>query len=137
MAAPSSFDCTRCGACCCNPLENEREGVREWVAVEAAAPLLSRRDLVRKLVVLDAAGEPHLRLDRQGRCLALRGALGDRVRCSIYAVRPQGCRRVQPGDRDCRQYRAERGLDAVEATPAATRRRRRRRRSRSTRPTGS
>jgi Fe-S-cluster containining protein len=103
-------DCTTCGACCVNPLENEAEGFRTWVEVAPGEPLLKRKDLVRKLVVVDADGGRHLRLDRDGRCLALQGALGRRVSCRIYAQRPKPCRRVQAGDPDCLRYRAERGI---------------------------
>jgi uncharacterized protein len=106
-----TYDCTRCGACCANPEENEAAGFRSWVEVDRAATLWRRRDLVKRLVVLDDQGEPHLKLDPSGRCLALRGALGKSVRCSIYAHRPSACRRVQPGDRDCERYREARGIE--------------------------
>lgn len=92
-----------------NPADNAAEGFRGWVEVADDEPLMRRRDLVRKLVVVDDAGR-HLRLDGEGRCLALRGALGRRVRCAIYAQRPRPCRRVQPGDAECRRLRAARGL---------------------------
>lgn len=55
-------------------------------------------------------GVRHLRLDASGRCLALLGAVGKNVRCAIYAQRPHGCSRVQPGDRECLRVRADRGL---------------------------
>jgi Fe-S-cluster containining protein len=105
-----TFDCQTCGACCVNPLENEAEGFRSWVEVGPKEPLLKRKDLVRKLVVLDEAGDPHLKLDSAGRCAALKGALGKRVTCGIYHLRPRGCRTVQAGDADCRRYRRERGI---------------------------
>lgn len=39
-------------------------------------------------------------------CVALRGTLGVRVSCSVYAKRPQTCRTaVVPGDRVCRTLR--------------------------------
>jgi Fe-S-cluster containining protein len=103
------LDCTRCGACCVNPRQNEAEGFRTWVEVEEGEPLLRRKDLVRKLVVLEG-GKAHLRLDSSGRCLALRGALGRKVGCDIYSLRPRGCRRVQAGAEDCLAYRREHGL---------------------------
>jgi uncharacterized cysteine cluster protein YcgN (CxxCxxCC family) len=49
-------DCSTCGACCVNPLENETEGFRTWVEVAPGEPLLKRKDLVRKLVVVDPDG---------------------------------------------------------------------------------
>jgi Fe-S-cluster containining protein len=69
--------------------------------------LLARRDLLRKFVTADEAGSPHLRLLADGRCAALRGALGRRVSCAIYHVRPKACRTVQPGDGDCLRARDE------------------------------
>jgi Fe-S-cluster containining protein len=110
-----SFDCQRCGACCTNPDENAREGRFDYVPVEAGARLLSRRDLLRKYVTQDGAGSPHLRVMADGRCSALRGAVGRRVACAIYHLRPAACRRVQPGDGDCLRARAERSVDASSA----------------------
>lgn len=107
--AGEAFDCQSCGACCRNPDENRAEGVNVWVEVAANEPLLRRKDLARVLQ-RDDEGNVHLRLVDGGRCIALLGALGKRVRCSIYAVRPAGCRRVMPGDNRCVQYRAEVGL---------------------------
>ena len=106
-----TFDCQRCGACCTNPDENVREGRSDYAPVESHARLLSRRDLVRKYVAPDTAGSPHLRLLADGRCSALRGAVGRSVACEIYHLRPAACRRVQPGDGDCLRARAERKVD--------------------------
>jgi Fe-S-cluster containining protein len=105
------FDCRACGACCANPDENRAEGVIDWVEVGAREPLRADARLAARLLVENAAGECHLRLDPAGRCLALRGRIGRRVTCTIYALRPEGCRRVEPGDARCRQYRRERGID--------------------------
>lgn len=113
-----SFDCQTCGACCTNPRENEREGRCDYVPIEADARLLSRSDLVRKFVrPATAPDEPaHLRMLDNGHCAALRGALGRRVYCDIYHLRPRACRRVQPGDGDCLRSRAERQI-ASEHSP--------------------
>lgn len=102
--------CVRCGACCTNPSENVREGVTAYVEIAPGDAILKKKDLVRKLVVLDAAGVPHLRLAKDGRCLALRGAIGREVRCEIYHHRPTPCRRVEPGGALCLRYRADAGL---------------------------
>jgi Fe-S-cluster containining protein len=80
------------------------------VEVERGAPLLSRKDLVKKLVTKDEGGVLHLRLDGSGRCLALSGTLGVRVSCRIYSLRPAACRRVEPGAADCLRYREARGI---------------------------
>ncbi len=98
-----------------NAAENRAEGRSDYVAIEPGARLLSRVDLVRKFVaVTDDAGkhtaQPHLRMDKDGRCAALRGALGSRVHCAIYHLRPRPCRTVQPGDGDCLRARRENGL---------------------------
>jgi hypothetical protein len=105
------FDCRACGACCQNPDENRAEGVVDWVEVGAREPLLADARRTARLVVTNARGEQHLRLDPDGRCLALRGRIGRHVTCTIYGLRPAGCRRIEPGDARCRQYRRERGID--------------------------
>lgn len=105
----ASLDCQTCGACCTNADENRREGFRDWVEVDRRDVLLSRR-VAARLVVYNADGVPHLRLDDQDRCVALRGKLGQRVFCSIYEIRPRACRRVEAGSPRCLQYRAERGI---------------------------
>jgi uncharacterized protein len=105
------LDCQACGACCKNPTDNVREGYGAYVEIAPGDAILKRRDLVKKLVVLDDEGTPHLRLDASGRCLALRGALGRSVRCAIYHHRPTPCRRVEPGSDLCLSYREDHGLD--------------------------
>ena len=106
-----AYDCVTCGACCTNPDENRAEGFRFYVEVDAGAPLLKKADLVKKYVVRDEDGVPHLRLDPSQRCSALRGKLGHEVHCAIYALRPRGCRLVEAGSPRCLQYRRERGID--------------------------
>jgi Fe-S-cluster containining protein len=107
VGAPSQLDCRSCGACCRNPLENQREGVHAWVEVADDEPL-RRRARAAALLQRDADGRVHLKLVApDDRCIALRGRIGANVRCSIYDVRPRGCRRVEAGDRRCLQYRAE------------------------------
>jgi uncharacterized protein len=103
------FDCMRCGACCRNPAENRADGSREWVEVAPDEVVATRKQHAR-LLERNAAGVLHLRLVEDERCIALRGAIGRQVRCAIYAVRPRGCRKVQPGDRGCLRYRADAGL---------------------------
>ena len=105
-------ECTRCGACCVNPPANAAEGFARYVELAPRDLILRRPDLVRRLVVLDEdGGGGHLRLDPAGRCLALRGRVGARVTCTIYAERPAACRKVQPGSGECERARAALGLD--------------------------
>jgi Fe-S-cluster containining protein len=105
-----AYDCVTCGACCCNTDENRAEGY-PWYLEVRDTPLLDKRDLQKRLVVYDPDGVPHLRLDPSGRCAALVGKIGRQVHCSIYALRPRGCRLVQAGDPQCLQARKERGVD--------------------------
>jgi hypothetical protein len=112
---PAALDCQTCGACCVNLPSNRAEAFTSWVELAPGDALLARRDLVRKHVVRDAAGVPHLRLAADGRCLALRGRLGGDVSCGIYRLRPTPCRRVQAGDPQCLRYRAEHGLGSSAA----------------------
>jgi Fe-S-cluster containining protein len=111
MGTAADLDCRACGACCANPDENRAEGVVDWVEVADGEPLLDDARLAARLVVTNPAGERHLRLDPDGRCLALRGRIGRHTTCTAYALRPRGCRLVQPGDARCLQYRRERGVD--------------------------
>ena len=102
-------DCLTCGACCTNPQENRDEGFRDWVEIEPGEVILKRK-VAQKLVVRNADGVPHLRLDGD-RCAALRGKLGQRVLCSVYEIRPRACRRVEAGSERCHQYRRERNIE--------------------------
>jgi Fe-S-cluster containining protein len=113
-AARATYDCTACGACCCNSDENRAEGFRDYVEVRPDEALAGRPELLRRVAVAGADGAIHLRLDPTHRCVALRGPLGRRVACVIYPHRPTACRRVQPGDADCVRARRERGIDRVE-----------------------
>jgi Fe-S-cluster containining protein len=103
------YDCTTCGACCTNPDQNRAEGY-SWYLEVRDTKLLEKPDLAKKHVVYDPDGVAHLRLDPAGRCTALVGRIGDRVRCTLYQLRPKGCRMVMAGDAQCLQARRERGL---------------------------
>jgi Fe-S-cluster containining protein len=104
-----ALDCQRCGACCRNGAENMREGVSDWVEVDDDETL-AKRQRGASWVVRNVDGVLHMRLVDGGRCIALRGSIGGRVRCSIYEVRPRPCRRVQAGDASCLRARADAGL---------------------------
>jgi Fe-S-cluster containining protein len=107
-----TFDCQACGACCCNTDENRAERYVDYVEVTARAALRRHPALLRKLTVLNDKGERHMRLRGAGqRCIALEGRLGRRVSCTIYELRPAACRTVQPGSRECRRDRRERGIE--------------------------
>ena len=105
------LDCQACGACCCNPAENRAEGFDDYVEVEPGARLWKKPALLQRYTALNDRGERHLKLfGPEERCAALLGSLGKSVRCSIYAWRPRGCRKVEAGDARCLQSRAERGI---------------------------
>ena len=93
-----------------NPDENRAEGYL-WYLEVRDTKLLDKPDLKKRHVVYDPHGVPHLRLDPSGRCAALVGKIGARVRCTIYELRPKGCRLLQPGDPRCHQARKERGIE--------------------------
>lgn len=99
-------DCVFCGACCVNPPENAREGYIYYVPVSPRDGILADPALASRFVTYDDAGTPHLRLVEDGRCKALRGAIGKKVGCTIYPIRPTACRRVEAGSELCLRYRS-------------------------------
>jgi Fe-S-cluster containining protein len=105
-----TYDCQRCGACCCNPSENEAEGYHDYVAIEPKDTIRSKPQLMQRFTILNDADEAHLKLTPEGRCVALRGALGRHVWCVIYNDRPSPCRRVQAGSALCERYRRDKGI---------------------------
>jgi len=102
-----------CGACCCNNDGNRAAGFFDYVEVHPGDALRKRSDLLSKLAIRNADRQVHLRLTEDGRCVALDGTLGVSVHCSIYALRPTVCRRVQPHSEECLSARRERGIDAT------------------------
>jgi len=110
------LDCQICGACCCNSNENRAEKYLDYVEVPKRSRLAGQRSLVRKLTVVNAAGERHMKLvTKDQRCIALEGELGVNVACTIYELRPPACRKVEPGSEECLRDRIERGIDSVPA----------------------
>lgn len=117
-----SFDCTRCGACCCNPDENRGEGTEAYVEVTPRDAILRHPQAVARYVKFDDEGRAHLRLDAGQRCAGLRGSLGRSVRCELYALRPAACRRVEAGSDECLRARRERGIDEAQIQSRRSRR---------------
>ena len=100
-----SHPCLRCGACCATwEVQFERSEVT---------------DALRDHVV-PAATERHVMLagteGETPRCNALKGRIGGRIRCTLYADRPSPCRDVHAsfefGERDptCDEARKRHGL---------------------------
>lgn len=95
-SAKASFDCMKCGACC---YDNE-------VLLDAADLLRFKkggRADVAKRVRRDAKNRPLLPLDRKTKaCIHL-----DRLKCSIYEVRPFMCRDFEAGTEQCMTSRED------------------------------
>ena len=98
----SLLDCQTCGACCRNTQKNLRLGHRGYVEVLPSDALFRDKTRLAALTVLDEAGVHQMRLEGADQhCVALTGTVGERVSCAIYALRPEGCRLVTPGDEEC------------------------------------
>jgi Fe-S-cluster containining protein len=97
------FDCVACGRCC----HHGPETVHLLDTDEAR--VLARPDgerILRRLTVLDdrPPGWRFLRNDGV-RCAALDTSVPGRFPCSIYDVRPDDCRIVEPGSPACLEAR--------------------------------
>lgn len=90
------IDCQSCGACCAVPpalLTPEVRALYEgWEQVGS-----------------DFKVTPW----RNGRCTALAGTIGERVVCTIYAMRPVRCRVYEPGGPLCQMARKLHGMEAA------------------------
>lgn len=53
---------------------------------------------------------PLMKTDVECRCIALEGSVGDSVRCGVYEVRPEACRRFKAGSQLCLEARAAKGI---------------------------
>lgn len=102
-------DCQACGACC---VSHADEGTLADVSNTDRARMSSRT--IRLHVLNEStkttwkhqAGGP-LRGMKACVCTALVGSLLRRVRCSIYAERPDVCREFEPGSQRCQSARDE------------------------------
>lgn len=119
-----SHPCLSCGACCAL-----FRVAFHWSETDAAPGGVTPGALTE-------AVDPHRVAMRgtyagAGRCIALRGAVGDATACTIYAQRPSPCRELQAswehGQRNpqCDRARDAHGLRALQpddwnARPAAT-----------------
>jgi Fe-S-cluster containining protein len=100
---PAGNDCVACGRCCHHPpctvhlLEPDESRVLAHVEGEA---------ILRRLTILDER-PPGWRFVRNtgDRCAALDVSQAGRYPCSIYEVRPDDCRIVEPGSPACLEAR--------------------------------
>lgn len=101
--------CTACGACCAY--------YRVAFYWSEAEPFLGGRVPRPLTVKLDPYRAAMAGTEkRPARCVALEGAVGDEVRCAVYADRPSPCRELVPSWADgapseqCDRARAAHGL---------------------------
>jgi uncharacterized protein len=108
-----SNPCLDCGACCAHYRVSFH-----WSEAEPALGGATPAELTTRIA-------PHLLAMRgtewkPARCGALEGAIGLRVRCTIYATRPSACRELEPSWRNgmhnerCDRARIAHGLPPLE-----------------------
>src|SRR5512139_3157229 len=93
-------ECQRCGACCAS----FRVSFYWAEAWSRGLPDL----LVEKVNAQMACMAGTNQVDP--RCLGLHGTVGRQVNCAVYAMRPEPCREVIPGDARCLAARQRHGL---------------------------
>lgn len=100
----SELDCRTCGACC-SPERSD--------ALYVGLTKLDLARLTHRWRSRNTAQDAILtKLDPVGHCVcvALRGTIGHQVSCAIYERRPDECRRLTAGSRDCLSARRQAGL---------------------------
>ena len=100
----ADFDCRTCAACCAAELKLPFYVGLEPIDAERLSPRWRERNTARASILT--------KLDSTGRCVcvALRGTVGRRASCSIYQRRPDACRELLAGSRDCLRAREQAGL---------------------------
>lgn len=95
------LDCGTCGACCIA----DYDGDETYVHLDE---IDIKRFTVRERRLLVTDHGMRTKYDRTGncRCKALRGTVGVRASCSVYARRPRVCRNFPVGGNCCLQARA-------------------------------
>jgi len=100
---PHGADCVACGRCC------HHDGRTVHFLEPDDARVLARSDgpeLLRRLtIVVDRPPGWRFMRTEGDRCAALESAPGGRYPCSIYEVRPDDCRIVEPGSPACLEAR--------------------------------
>lgn len=124
----TSDDCQSCGLCCVSVYDQEvfadvdeadceRLGVA-WVRRNVLFPslfdqLVGGVPAIKTKWLAQRSGP--MRGKRACVCVALRGTLLKKVRCSVYDRRPQSCRdSVEPGDLVCLDLRGELSEPGIE-----------------------
>lgn len=95
---PEGADCVGCGRCC-------HHGPHTVHLLEADEARLGEENLRRLTVLMEAP--PYFRFVKndRDRCGALDVSVRGRYPCSIYALRPDDCRIVEPGSPACLEAR--------------------------------
>lgn len=101
----AGFDCLACGACC-RAARDGRLLVYEDDLVRWRRE--GRRDLIDRTVP-GHFGEVAFACTEEGACVHL-GTDASPNACAIYATRGWTCHALEPGSRQCRDYRRERGM---------------------------
>jgi Fe-S-cluster containining protein len=123
----SDFDCTKCGACCLYPGDDDPD----FPDMASEYARVSSYDLQRRLRPASLDGLVNIRKrtktskltmpefgfmktksfgDFGMGCTALRGTPGRRTSCGIYEQRPTVCRKFKPGSDACLEARQEIGM---------------------------
>lgn len=95
---PDGADCVECGRCC-------HHGPHTVSVLETDEVRLGPELLRRLTVVLDRPPYFRFVINEGERCGALDTREPGRFPCAIYAVRPEGCREVEPGSPCCLEAR--------------------------------
>jgi uncharacterized protein len=111
----ASYECCRCGACCCSPWQGEG-----YVRLYEPDSARLRRFALPVVTLLQPGEGGQMeellllatRRDLEGTrvCIAFAGKVGEACGCSIYEDRPLLCRKFQVGDTLCREARRRAGL---------------------------
>ena len=97
--AADGSDCVACGRCCHHPPSTAS-------LLEADEARMGEELLVRLTVLYEKP--PYFRFMKNDgeKCAALDTTRAGFFPCSVYAVRPDGCRTVEPGSPACMEARA-------------------------------
>jgi uncharacterized protein len=93
-------DCQTCGACCCFDKEDET-----FIPISAD----EQKKLPRRFQFRIIGRELQTMKKRSGHvaCVALKGTVGEDVRCEMYNVRPSICEEFKVGSKACLKARQE------------------------------
>ena len=112
MSTQDQNPCISCGLCCCNFRVSFYHGEIEdmpfgWVPAEMVEKLNDSRACMKGTS------------QKNPRCIALSGTLGEQVACTIYEQRPTTCREFEVWEENgevnerCQSLRMENGLSFI------------------------